>query len=70
MDRCQKTHHFYCFLRQRRTVLQQRLLKRARFLRFRQLRFQVFAEVLLILPRMVAKRALGSIDEIKTFLDK
>ena len=51
-------------------VFQQRLLKLSRLLRFRQLRLQMVAQVLLILPRLIAERTLRTLHQLKTFFDK
>jgi hypothetical protein len=57
-------------LGERRTIVQQGLLKLSGRLRLFQLRSQMVAEVLLVLPSGVAEGTLGSVYEIKSLLDE
>ena len=54
----------------RSAVLQQAILKFPGLLRFRQLRFQVFAQMLRIRPRRVTKRASRPVNETESVLDE
>jgi hypothetical protein len=46
------------------------LLQLSRFFGLRELRFQMLTNVLFVIPQLIAKRALRTIDEIQTFFDE